>query len=600
MTAQETARSSESEPVNSTSLFAQLGGMSEVENHVAAVLDRIETHEELSRFVKESDRLEIQDRASRYVALLLGCPGTWRGPTLAQAHAHHAVEARHFQNFLDLVEDTLIGSNVHAELIEGVINLMSPLEKEIVNTFGAPVRKPSRGRKMRQSAQSTRATEANSETSKVWAMMNCLPANVLICNPELTIEYANRSSFESLASLKKYLQVGTEDLVGSPVQLFHQNSTLQSMLSDPSRMPFRMEVSLGPENVEVQASAIRDSQGTYLGPAITWRLVAAPRPQVSERPPALDERINQILEVVSAAAKGDLSAKVAIKANDELGQLGEGLNAFVADLRDSIATIAQTANLLTASSEEMSLASIRMSSSASDTSQQAQVVTRASDSVNLNIQTVATSAEEMSSSIREIAKNATEASRVASQAVYVAENTNATVSKLGESSAEIGKVIKVITSIAQQTNLLALNATIEAARAGEAGKGFAVVANEVKELAKETAKATEDISQKIEAIQGDTRGAVGAISEISTIINQISDIQNTIASAVEEQTATTGEISRNVLEAAAASSSIADNISGVASSAETTTTGASEAKHSSENLATIASDLQRLVARFKI
>ena len=431
-------------------------------------------------------------------------------------------------------------------------------------------------------------------------MMNCLPANVLICNPELTIEYANRSSLESLASLKKYLQVGTEDLVGSPIQLFHQNSTLQSMLSDPSRMPFRMEVSLGPENIEVQAAAIRDNEGVYLGPAITWRLAAAPRPQVSERPPALDERINQILEVVSAAAKGDLSARVAIKANDELGQLGEGLNAFVADLRDSITTIAQTANLLTASSEEMSLASIRMSSSASDTSLQAQVVTRASDSVNLNIQTVATSAEEMSSSIREIAKNATEASRVASQAVYVAESTNATVSKLGESSAEIGKVIKVITSIAQQTNLLALNATIEAARAGEAGKGFAVVANEVKELAKETAKATEDISQKIEAIQGDTRGAVGAISEISTIINQISDIQNTIASAVEEQTATTGEISRNVLEAAAASSSIADNISGVASSAETTTTGASEAKHSSENLATIASDLQRLVARFKI
>lgn len=597
-----TAPEANLETDDSTSLFVQLGESDEIETHVAAVLDRIIAHDDLKAFLDGTNREELQERATRYVALLFGAPGTWRGPSLTQAHEHLAIESRHFQSFLDLVEDTLIGSNVHAELIDGVLNILSPLGKEIINTFRAPARK-SRGRKMRQSAQSVRQPETDSGASRVWSMMNCLPANVLICGPDLNIEFANRATVEALASLKNYLQVDTSNLVGSPVQLFHQNSTVQSMLSDPSRLPFRTEIQLGPETVEIQATAVRDDQGAYLGPALTWRIAPpAPiaAPPVSQRPSGLNERITHILEVVSAAAKGDLQAQVSIKANDELGQLGEGLNAFVADLRESIATIAQTADLLTASSEEMSLASSRMSNSASETSLQAQVVTRASDSVNLNIQTVATSAEEMSASIREIAKNATEASRVASQAVYVAESTNATVSKLGESSAEIGKVIKVITSIAQQTNLLALNATIEAARAGEAGKGFAVVANEVKELAKETAKATEDISQKIEAIQGDTQGAVGAISEISTIINQISDIQNTIASAVEEQTATTGEISRNVMEAATASSSIADNISGVANSAETTTTGASEAKHSSENLATISSDLQRLVAKFKI
>jgi methyl-accepting chemotaxis protein len=183
--------------------------------------------------------------------------------------------------------------------------------------------------------------------------------------------------------------------------------------------------------------------------------------------------------------------------------------------------------------------------------------------------------------------------------VKVADRTNVTIAKLGESSAEIGNVIKVITSIAQQTNLLALNATIEAARAGEAGKGFAVVANEVKELAKQTAKATEDISRKIEAIQEDTTSAVDAIAQITTIIHQINDLQNTIASAVEEQTATTGEISRNVGEAAHGSNGIAQNISSVAQAARSTTEGASNTKSAADNLSRIAVDLQKLVAQFR-
>ena len=175
-----------------------------------------------------------------------------------------------------------------------------------------------------------------------------------------------------------------------------------------------------------------------------------------------------------------------------------------------------------------------------------------------------------------------------------------TIAKLGESSAEIGKVVKVITSIAQQTNLLALNATIEAARAGEAGRGFAVVANEVKELAKETAKATEDISQKIEAIQNDTRGAVAAIAQIGAIINQINDISNTIASAVEEQTATTNEIGRNVTEAARGSVEIAENITGVALAAKSTADGASATQSSAAALTKMAAELRQLVSRFKV
>jgi methyl-accepting chemotaxis protein len=182
----------------------------------------------------------------------------------------------------------------------------------------------------------------------------------------------------------------------------------------------------------------------------------------------------------------------------------------------------------------------------------------------------------------------------------VAETTTVTVSKLGDSSSEIGQVIKVITSIAQQTNLLALNATIEAARAGEAGKGFAVVANEVKELAKETARATEDISRKIEAIQTDTKAAVDAIASISGVIHQINDISSTIATAVEEQNATTNEMSRNVSEAANGSGEITSNIARVAEAAQGTTRGATDTQKASQQLVETSTQLRRLVEQFKI
>jgi methyl-accepting chemotaxis protein len=314
----------------------------------------------------------------------------------------------------------------------------------------------------------------------------------------------------------------------------------------------------------------------------------------------LRRKVDQILGVVAVAAQGDLTAEITVRGQDPIGQVGEKLTGFFQEMRGSLQKIGQSAQSVGSASEELTAISQQMAGNAEETSTQATVVSAASEEVSKNVNVVAASSEEMLASIREIAKSANESARVARNAVGVAESTNHTIARLGDSSIEIGKVIKVITSIAQQTNLLALNATIEAARAGEAGKGFAVVANEVKELAKETAKATEEIGQKIEAIQGDSKAAVNAIGEVSTIINQINDLSNTIASAVEEQTATTNEIGRNVAEAAKGTTEIARNITGVATAAQDTTAGASDTQKAATALAEMAASLQTLTGRFRV
>ena len=327
--------------------------------------------------------------------------------------------------------------------------------------------------------------------------------------------------------------------------------------------------------------------------------VAAAAERDQQRTAELQAKVDQLLAVVDAAAQGDLTREVTVTGDDALGQMGNGLQTLLNDLRGSISAISENAQTLSSASSELSAVSNEMRSNADNTANQANVVSSVSEQVSSNVQTVAASIEEMNSSIREISRSATEAATIAGNAVKVAEDTNNTVSKLGISSAEIGKVVKVINSIAEQTNLLALNATIEAARAGEAGKGFAVVANEVKELAKETAKATEDISLRIEAIQGDTDGAVNAIGEITQIINQISDVSTTIATAVEEQTATTNEIGRSVSEAATGTSEIVENIVAVAQAADGTMQGAGNSQQAAEELSRMATSLQDLVTRFK-
>ena len=304
-----------------------------------------------------------------------------------------------------------------------------------------------------------------------------------------------------------------------------------------------------------------------------------------------------------AEGEGDVTKRLEMAGgigNDELGEVSRLFNVFMDKLQEILrGVVAHTSKLATASQLLLD-AGEQITINSRETAVQSKSVSHATQQVTQNLQSVSTGAGEMTLTIQSIASNANEAAKVAGSAVSAAEAANATVAKLGQSSAEIGVVVKVITSIAQQTNLLALNATIEAARAGEAGKGFAVVANEVKELAKQTAKATEDIRRKITAIQVDTKGAASAIGTVSGVIHQINNISATIAAAVEEQSATTNEMTRNVSEAASGAGEISTNIGGVAQAAEGTLSRAQESQKAAQELASIATELSSLMRQFKI
>ncbi|MET0283820.1 MAG: methyl-accepting chemotaxis protein [Polyangiales bacterium] len=373
------------------------------------------------------------------------------------------------------------------------------------------------------------------------ALLGNVPSGIMFVDKEGVIRYVNPACTQLFRRVESQLLVRGDQLVGKRLEELQGDG---ERWSDALRGHARsFTLSLSSDELQVRANPSYDDHGAHIGTMVSWELVT--------------------------------------------------------DRNHLAQTASRYAQSLAAASEELSAVAKQMTANSEQTNSQASLVAQASEQVTDNVTSVAASAEEMSSTVREIAKNAHDAARVATAAVRAAEETNLTVAQLGESSMEIGKVIKVITSIAQQTNLLALNATIEAARAGEAGKGFAVVANEVKELAKQTAKATEDISQKIETIQNDTRGAVGAIQQIGKIIGQINDFQNTIASAVEEQAATTNEIARNASEAARGSLQIQGNIGAVSVAARNTSEGAANTLASAEELSSVAGQLRTLIERME-
>ncbi len=399
--------------------------------------------------------------------------------------------------------------------------------------------KDSRGRVYRVVKVASDITELK-RAAVMKQMVDLSPINTMLANPDGQLIYMNENSRKTLRTLEAHLPDKVDNFIGKSIDQFHKNPDHQRrIIADPRNLPIRSKIKVGPAILDLLVSPIRDVAGNYIGPMVTWELIT---------------------EKVRVAE-----------------------------------TLGETASQLAAAAEEMSATATQLNQNATLTSDQSNAAAASTEEVSKGVQVVATNTEELVASIKEISRNTAEAANVSRETASKAKSTNATIQKLGASSEEIGNVIKVISSIAQQTNLLALNATIEAARAGEAGKGFAVVANEVKELAKQTAKATEDITNRINAIQADTKDSVSAITEIANFIERLNSISVAIAAAVEEQTATANEVARVVKESNRGVESIADVIRNVSGAARQSSSGSAQALEATHSLARLADRLKELV-----
>ncbi len=390
-----------------------------------------------------------------------------------------------------------------------------------------------------------RAGEAQkAQMARVSAMVENSIDNMMFADNDLKLAYMNPASKQTFKKLAHLLPCHPDEMIGISIDLFHKNpEPIRQLLADPKNLPYSVEITLGEETLNLTAIAIYDHQNNRIGTMANW---AVNTDKV---------KVEKLLD--------------------------------------------ETTNLVITSSSKLTDATRGMHLNAEKTTQQAKNVSSISSQTNQNVQSVATAAEEMSATVKEISKNVQEASLMSEKAVVMSEAMNGSIGKLDASSMTIGKVVDVISTIAGQTNLLALNATIEAARAGKAGKGFAVVANEVKQLAKETAEATEEIQVQVSTIQENTKNAVEAIGEITEIIKQNNEIAITIASAVEEQASTTENITQNMSEAAKGTEEVAKEIEHILSSALESAKEADNIESSSKQFAQLSSRFSELRAGAK-
>jgi methyl-accepting chemotaxis protein len=375
-------------------------------------------------------------------------------------------------------------------------------------------------------------------------IVDLAPLNILFSTPDGVMTFINKSSEKTLRTLEQFLPGKVESLVNHSIDWFHKRPEVNKrIIGDPRNLPHKAIISVGDQKLDLLVSPILDSQSKYLGAMVCWSIVT--------------EKLNLINDLTTTSTQ----------------------------LQESAIQLTSISNNLASSIEE--------------TTSQATSASSAGEEVNAGVQAVKSSMNQLVISIQDITKATNEASQSSAEAMLLAQQTNVIIDKLGQSSLDIGNVIKVISSIAEQTNLLALNATIEAARAGEAGKGFAVVASEVKELAKQSAKATGDITLKIENIQKDSLSSVEAITKISSSIEKISSMTTSIASAIEEQAATTNEVTRVIIEAAIGVSTITQNIFQVSEASRNTRKDAASSLESAESLSKISRNLNNYVEKLK-
>jgi methyl-accepting chemotaxis protein len=458
-------------------------------------------------------------------------------------------------------------------------------------------------------ASAQRAEQLAAEAARVAAMVENSPTPMLFVDQSLVVRYRNPAAESALVRIGPPWSAVREN--DAPLANFYRHdSGNENFLAQARNLPHAELRAYGKEQVRVALSAMNDPQGRRIGTLVAFDVVTeqienqrrAEELTAAElrRAQDIEARVARMLDAVDRASRGDLTVSIDTEGGDAIARMAGALDTFVRDLRQSVGRIRKGCETLASSSDRLHTVSERMSNEVLQTADQVGVVASTANHMSSSISTVAESTRGMESAIQEIARSASSVAQVARQAVTTAEQTNSTVVALDASSEEIGQILKTITAIAEQTNLLALNATIEAARAGDMGKGFAVVANEVKELAKETARATTDIASKIEAIQGGSRGAVAAITRIGEIIREIDGLQATIVAAVEEQSATTREISRHVDHASGSTNEISRNMDEVATAARHTTDGARDSLDVAVQVSKLADELLAAVGQFKV